>query len=116
MPVSVDRIDPETKAAASAFLRRVALGFDLDRAYLFGSRARRDHHRESDADVAVVLRGPTGRFVETKLALADIAYDVLLETGVRVQPLPIWEEEWAHPDVYANPDLLRDIQREGLPL
>ena len=37
-----------------------------------------------------------------KLTLADLAFDVLLETGIRVQPLPVWEEEWAHPESYSN--------------
>jgi hypothetical protein len=52
----------------------------------------------------------------TKLAMADEAFDVLLETGVRIQPLPIWEDEWAHPDRYSNPRLLKNIAREGLRL
>jgi hypothetical protein len=48
--------------------------------------------------------------------MADEAFDVLLETGVRIQPLPIWEDEWADPDHYANPRLLKNIAREGLRL
>ena len=48
--------------------------------------------------------------------MADIAYDVLLETGIRVQPPPIWEEEWTHPDAYSDPRLLRNIDREGVRL
>jgi antitoxin ChpS len=46
--------------------------------------------------------------------MADLAYDILLETGIRIQPLPIWEEEWAHPDAYSNPHLLHNIEREGI--
>lgn len=45
-----------------------------------------------------------------------IAGDVLLETGIRVQPLPIREEQWEHPDTYPNPRLLRNIEREGVVL
>ncbi len=48
--------------------------------------------------------------------MADIAYDVLLETGIRVQPLPIWEEEWTHPEAYSDPRLIRSIDREGVRL
>ena len=48
--------------------------------------------------------------------MADLAYDVLLETGVRIQPLPIWEEEWAHPEGYSNPRLLQNIERQGVRL
>jgi len=48
--------------------------------------------------------------------MADVAYDVLLETGVLIQPLPIWEEEWEHPEVFGKRDLLRNIRRDGVPL
>lgn len=44
------------------------------------------------------------------------SYDVLLETGIRIQPLPIWEEEWAQPEAYSNPRLLDSIRREGVRL
>lgn len=40
----------------------------------------------------------------------------MLETGIRVQPLPIWEDEWAHPENYSNPALLRNIAREEVRL
>jgi hypothetical protein len=33
-----------------------------------------------------------------------------------ISPLPIWTDEWAHPDAWSNPDLLRHIAREGIPL
>ena len=51
-----------------------------------------------------------------KLTLADLAFDVLLETGIRVQPFPVWEEEWAHPESYSNPALLRNIENDGVRL
>ena len=35
--------------------------------------------------------------------MADVAFDVLLETGIRIQPLPVWEDEWEHPESYSNP-------------
>jgi len=109
-------IDPDTERAARAFLQKVSAQFDISGAILFGSRARRGHRADSDADVAVLLRGRPGKFAATKLAMADIAYDVLLETGIRVQPLPIWEDGWAHPERYSNPRLLRNIEREGVRL
>jgi antitoxin ChpS len=46
----------------------------------------------------------------------DLAYDVLLDTGIRIQPLPIWEDEWEHPEAYSNPLLLKNIEREGIRL
>ena len=62
------------------------------------------HHRpDSDADIAVLLHGCRGHFLDTQLALADMAYEVLLETGVLIQPLPVWENEWRHPETYKIP-------------
>ena len=113
---SLADIDAETKLAASAFIGEVAIRFDMTGAVLFGSRARQGHRPDSDADIAVFLGGCVGNFVRTKLAMADIAYDVLLATGIRIQALPIWEAEWAHPDAYSNPRLLRNIEREGIRL
>jgi predicted nucleotidyltransferase len=109
-------LDPDTERAVRAFLRKAAGQYDVTGAFLFGSRARRGHRPDSDADVAVLLRGRPGRFAATKLAMADLAYDVLLETGIRIQPLPVWEEEWVHPETYSNPRLLHNIRREGVRL
>jgi predicted nucleotidyltransferase len=107
-------LDPDTDRAARAFVQRALVQYDLAGAVLFGSRARRNHRPDSDADVAVLLRGPRGAFRDTELALADIAYDVLLETGVLVPPLPVWEDEWEHPEHHRSPTLIRNIQREGV--
>jgi predicted nucleotidyltransferase len=113
---SIADIDRETANATRAFIDKVATRYDLAGAILFGSRARQSHRSDSDADVAVLLRGRPGKFVATKLAMADLAYDVLLETGIRIQPLPIWEEEWEHPEAYSNPRLLHNLEREGIRL
>lgn len=110
------RLDPVTDQAAHAFVDKLAGRFDVAWAVLFGSRARQEHRPDSDADVAVILHGPKGPFLDTKLAMADVAYDVLLETGVLIQPLPIWEDEWAHPEDFINPALLRNISRDGVRL
>ena len=109
-------IDVQTLDAAQAFMEAVAARYDIMGAILFGSRARKSHRPDSDADIAVLLHGHRGRFLDTKLDLADIAYDVLLQTGVLIQPLPIWEDEWNHPENYSNPALLRNIEREGVQL
>jgi predicted nucleotidyltransferase len=82
-------LDPDTEHAVRAFLAKTDRQYDVTGAILFGSRARYGHRPDSDADVAVLLRGRPGEFVPNKLAMADIAYDVLLETGIRIQPLPV---------------------------
>jgi predicted nucleotidyltransferase len=113
---SITDLDADIRQAATAFVTRVASQYDVAGAILFGSRARRSHRSDSDADIAVLLHGQPGQFVATKLAMADIAYDVLLETGIRIQPLPIWEEEWEHPEAYPNPSLLHNIAQDGIRL
>jgi len=109
-------IDTETLGATHAFMEAVKGRYTMIGAFLFGSRARKSHRPDSDADVAVLLPGQPGSFVATKLAMDDLAYDVLLHTGIRIQPLPIWEEEWKHPETYSNPRLLSNIEREGIQL
>lgn len=86
------------------------------RAVLFGSHARHQARQDSDVDVAVVLSGPEGDLVRTKLAMADVAYDVMLDTGVLIQPLPVWQEAWEHPERHRNPRLIENIRREGVGL
>ena len=107
---------PATLHATRAFAARVAIEYPTQRTILFGSRARGTAHVESDADVAVILEGQPGHFINTKMAMNDIAYDILLETGIRIQPLPVWEGEWAHPERYSNPRLLHNISVEGITL
>ena len=109
-------IEPATERAARAFLERVARQYDVASAILFGSRARGDYRSDSDADIAVVLKGEAGEFFDTQRVLSGIAYDVLLDTDIRIQALPIWQTEWDHPDGYSNPYLLRNIRREGIAL
>ena len=108
--------DSATTQAVRSFVTQAKGRFPVRSAILFGSRARGHFWPDSDADVALVLTGSHGPFLDTKLELADIAYDVLLETGIRIQPLPVWEEEWEHPETYTNPQLLQNIAREGISL
>ena len=107
-------LDLETERATKLFMQRITKQYDTAGAILFGSRARQTHRADSDADVAVLLRGAHQRFLPTKLAMADVAFDVLLETGVNISPLPVWLDEWEHPETYSNPDLLKHIANEGV--
>lgn len=109
-------LDSDTERATRLFMQRITRLYDTTGAILFGSRARQTHRADSDADVAVFLRGVHQRFLPTKLAMADVAFDVLLETGIRIQPLPVWEDEWEHPESYSNPRLLANIANEGVRL
>lgn len=106
--------DPMTRAAIDAFIERLEPRFALREAILFGSRARGDARSDSDADATVILRGKRGPFMQTKLEMADITFDTMLDSGVRVQPLPIWEEDRRDPEHWSNPELLRNIETMGI--
>ena len=109
-------IDSDTARATSLFVQRIASQYDMAGPVLFGSRARQTHRPDSDADVLVLLRGAHQRFLPTKLAMADVAFDVLLETGINISPLPVWMDEWEHPETYSNPLLLKNIANDGVRL
>jgi predicted nucleotidyltransferase len=112
----VNTLDPSTERAARAFLAAIQSLYPFTGAVLFGSRARGDHQSDSDADLAVLLPGPHGSTVKTMLEMVDAAYQVELESGIVVSPLPIWQDEWDHPERFSNPRLLRHIKREGIRL
>ncbi len=95
------------------FTEKARHDYDVERLILFGSRARGDHTPDSDVDVAVILRGKPGDYVDTRLKLAGLAYDVLLETGARIQAHPVWVSEWSAPESYSNPQLLKNIAEDG---
>lgn len=110
----MERLDTAIEAAVRRFLDLIAQNHDVAQAIVFGSYARGEQTPESDVDVAVLLRGEHQRFIER--AISDVAYDVMIETDVLISPLPIWVDEWEHPETYSNPDLLHNIDREGIRL
>jgi predicted nucleotidyltransferase len=110
----MNHIDADTEQAVRRFLGLIAVDYSTAGAILFGSRARGTHRPDSDADVAVLLNGAHQRFLPTKLAMADVAFDVLLETGINISPLPVWLDEWNDPENYANPALLQNIAHDGV--
>jgi antitoxin ChpS len=81
---------------------------------LFGSRARGDYVPESDADVAVVLRGPIADRWSLKRIIIQDTYPILLETGLYIQAWPLEESEIDDPDKSSNPTLLRNVVRDGI--
>jgi predicted nucleotidyltransferase len=107
-------VDLITQTAIKQFVKIVARNYPLEQTILFGSRARGTAHEDSDADVALILSGEIQPFMKTRMALNDLAYDVLLDTGVIIQPLPVWASQWAQPESYTNPQLLRNVARDGI--
>ena len=107
-------MDSKTEQTARLFLQLINNQFDIAGVILFGSQARSDANAQSDADLAILLKGKPGRRLDVALAMADMAFDVMLETGLMIDALPLWEEEWLHPETFKNPALLENIRREGI--
>jgi uncharacterized protein len=107
-----------TKAPDDPILKRFRAavneiyGERVERVVLFGSRARGDAQPDSDYDVAVFLRGDMpDRFAEVK-RLADVATDILYDTGEIVNALPYRAGAYNDPRM----PLMHEIRREGVDL
>lgn len=106
--------DPETAHAARTLLRHVADRYPAKETVLFGSRTRGTHDGEGDADLAVILRGPVGKRYRIAGEMAEVVFTVMLETGVLVQAVPLWEDEVEVPEAFGNPGLIAAIRRDGV--
>ncbi len=111
----MDKLD-NIREAAMQFADKISQEFDVERLILFGSRAHGNYQPDSYADVAVILHQFPGDYMEIKFELCFFAYDLLVETGVRFQPIPISAADWKDPGGHANPDLLEHIALEGIML
>jgi len=115
-PPPVRHIDVDTERAARAFLQRLEGQYSVADALLYGSRARGDHQPDSDADLALILKGEKGDRYKVTRDLGGVGFDVMMETGILVHALPLWEGEFKEPERFNNPALIANIKREGLRL
>lgn len=111
------RIDPVTRGALRSFKAILAAkyGTHLRSLYLFGSRARGDHRPDSDIDIAVFLdeaADPVGE----QFDLIERGYDIMLDTGVNIQPWVFAQESLTDPIHHRAAHLVSSIRREGIPL
>lgn len=98
-------LDPVLAQFRAALVK--TYGARLERAVLFGSRARGDARPDSDYDVAVFLTDPESFWTESG-RLAEIETDILYDTGAVINALPLPVEL----DPERSP-LMREIVREG---
>jgi uncharacterized protein len=82
-------------------------GDRLDRAVLFGSRARGDAHPGSDYDVAVFLKSLPDRWAELD-RLAKLRVDFLDETDAFFDAKPFSADTY-----YERSPLMLEIRRDG---
>jgi DNA invertase Pin-like site-specific DNA recombinase/predicted nucleotidyltransferase len=115
-PVKKPKLDAETTKAGRSFLRHLKGRYVPLQALVYGSRARGTHRVDSDADIAVILKGRRGDRQGVAMDMAGIAFDVMQETGILIDPLPLWESDLKRPELFTNPQLIENIKREGLRL
>jgi predicted nucleotidyltransferase len=106
-------LDPHTERVVRAFLARLPTDVRLEYAILYGSRARGEDRPDSDADLALVLAEGIADW-QLVGTLAEVAYDVFLESGILIQPVPVSLEHWLNPERFPRPGFLRNVAREGI--
>ena len=107
-------IDAATQGAVREFLERLGGRYVIVVVYLYGSRARQTHSEESDADLAIILKNHQEPMFDTRSTMSEIAFDVLLDTGILIHPFPLLEDDWLHADQFTNPDLIHNIRRDAV--
>lgn len=105
----------DTESDVRKFMARIPADLPVERVLLYGSRARGDFRPDSDADVAVILRHGAGDW-KLLWMLTGLAYDVFVDTGIMIQPVPVSSRDWADPDGFPRPSFLRNVAREGIQL
>ena len=91
---------------------KALLGDSLIKMLLFGSKARGDYTRESDIDVAIIVRGLTRELkkeIITRIAEKELAYYVPISTIV------LSKEEFDRLKKRERRIAL-DIEKEGIPI
>lgn len=104
---------PATDTVALTRLRaalHALYGDRLERAVLFGSRARGDARPDSDYDVAIFLHHYTRAWPELQ-PLGKITTDILQDTGAVISALPFPAGSYRDRTI-----LMADIRREGTDL
>ncbi len=82
---------------------------------LYGSRARGDHTIESDADLAIVLKGrEDGRALQILEELRKETYAIEAQFGFMVSPTVIWSDVLGFPALSSNPAFYRNILADGI--
>ena len=113
MPQVPDPVAMEVVRELKQRLER-RFGDRLAAVYLFGSRARGDHRPDSDADVAVFLRGEDEQVFDTRYDVIEDSYDLLLARGLYIQPWTLPERALREPDRFPGAHLARAVLHDGV--
>lgn len=114
-------VDETTRLAVDAYLGAATQALRkvgaprLEKAILFGCRARGTHTPASDADVALVLQGRDVR--RSRLLLwdfGDMTYEAEAEFSFLVEPIVLWSDLPSRPSLASSPEFYRNVSRDGI--
>lgn len=103
--VAIDPVLSRFRAALDSLY-----GDRLERAVLFGSRARGEAREDSDYDVAVFVEGLTDRWREID-RIVPVVTEIIDEMGAVIHAMPYPAGSWRE-----RTSLMREIRREGVDL
>ena len=112
-------LDQDTRTAVNSFVEHLSpVGLPgISRLLLYGSRARGDYREDSDVDIAVVFAGAApvsyDRF-KLLMQLSDIRTLAIIDTGLTVSAICLWEDEFRHPEQQNNPSFYHNVVADGI--
>jgi predicted nucleotidyltransferase len=113
-PLNKTYLTPKEKKAVAAFVRDVrrAIGDDIIKVTLFGSKVRGDCGPDSDVDLILVLR-VKDRKAEDKIY--TILVDVELATDTTLSPIVYFRRQYERSKRLGSP-FIRTVEAEGVAL
>jgi uncharacterized protein len=114
----IDTSDPavDPVSAARKLLALARGRYPVIEAWLYGSHARGEGGSGSDVDLAIIVDASRDEARRIGGGLAEESFDLLMATGRFLSPFAISLNDWENPHVFANPALIRNIKRDGIPL
>lgn len=116
-----NKLSPSAMNAVQLFMAHLpeAALPDISRVILYGSRARGDHRRDSDIDIAIVLPGADpndGTMFESMMRLGALSFNIMLKMDfpIDVRAVLVWENELREPEKQHNPDFYRNVLTDGI--
>jgi len=98
------KIDVDVIEIVKKYIDEISKKFDIQEVYLFGSYAKGTNNKDSDIDIAVVLKSDTNSF--------DIMVDLMMLTqniDLRIEPHPIKIEDFENGNPFVD-----EIKNTGL--
>ena len=97
-------VDQSIIDTAKLYIQRIPENMELKKAFLFGSYAKGNEHKDSDIDIAIVI-GKMDDFFSVQMQLMRLRRTV----DLRIEPHPIWEGDFNIQNPFAY-----EIQTTGI--